>query len=184
MYWYNNIKQTALLSIGAVCFFFSCDNPIDDTVEQNSSLYFDIPGYFENQINDLSKSNPLVLKQVFDNDGSEKKEIHISNWNTELSSFMSIDLNKPAYAGHIVKDSADNVVNYKFTNNDLDLNSVQIIYQENMPIQITIDKTTKNMLYQTDEKLVYIADSLYSVQKLQKVIWMNPNNYKIIGLIK
>lgn len=184
MYWYKNIKRTALLSTGAVLFFFSCDNPINTVVEQKNSTYFDMPAYFQSQINNLTKANPLVLKQVVDNDGEEEKEMHISNWSTELSSFTTIDLNKPAYVGYIIKDSTDNIVNYTFTKEDLDLNSVQIVYKNNTPIQITIDKTTKNILYQTDEKLVYISDSLYSVQKLQKVIWMSPSNYKIIGFIK
>jgi len=43
---------------------------------------------------------------------------------------------------------------------------------------------TKNILYQTTEKLSYFPDSLYLIEKDQKVRLMAKNKYKVQGLIE
>lgn len=184
MYWFTKtiikIKTCSLISLGIGCFFVSCDTPSQNKV---NTRYFDIPTYFEKQILEFQKNNPLVIKTVSTNEETEEKELHIDNWNNELSAFLAMDINKAAYQGYIEVDSLENEVKYISTNENLELKYIRIVYKNNQPIEVEIEKMTKNFLYQTDEKLHFYSDSLYSIQKTQKVIFMNPNGYKITGLI-
>lgn len=187
MYWYINLKnirkRSALLAIGAAVFLMGCESTTDKAVAKQT-IYFNIPGYFEDQVTQLQKLNPLVLKTVYTNEISEQKELKIASWNSELSSFLSVDLNKPAYQGYIVKDSSDNIVNYTFTKDKADVSKVTIKYKDNTPVEFEITKQVKNFLYKTDEKLIYQTDKNYSIEKSQKVILLGANDYKIIGEIK
>lgn len=187
MYWFpkNKISKinTALMSFGAVIFFVSCESA-NQTSNNREEKYFDIPSYFENQISRFQQEDPLVQKTVITNAESEQKELKIINWTNELSAFLAVDLNKPAYQGHIKKDSIGSEVKYSFSGKDVDLKTVRILYENKNPIKIEIDKKNKNFLYQTDEKLLYIKDSLYTIEKNQKPFLMKANSYKITGIIK
>lgn len=188
MYWYTNIKKNlrlAILStIGIASLLMSCEsNDLSENVA-NKSSYFDIPDYFDKQIAELQKNNPLVLKTVYTNQVSEEKELKIADWKSELSSFLTVDLNKPAYQGSILKDSVDNTVNYRFTSDKADISNVSITYENNIPTLFRIEKQTKNFLYKTDEILIYQPHKMYSINKSQKVILLGANDYEIKGEIK
>ena len=43
---------------------------------------------------------------------------------------------------------------------------------------------TKNMLYENTEKLSYFPDSLYLIQKKQRVRLLGTDTYRISGLFK
>ncbi|XHR93010.1 hypothetical protein ACFJIV_22110 [Mucilaginibacter sp. UC70_90] len=48
---------------------------------------------------------------------------------------------------------------------------------------ILIYNHTKNLLYETNEKLSYFPDSLYLIQKTQHVKLMGRNDYKVQGTL-
>ena len=188
MYWYTKIKKlnrlAVLFPIGLASLLSSCESKdLKSSVDTNST-YFDIPLYFGEQISALQKRNPLVLKTVYTNQVSEEKELNIGDWNIELSSFLTVDLNKPAYKGYIIKDSIGNVVNYKITDDKAEVSKVTITYDNNIPSQIEIAKQIKNFLYRTDETLIYQPNKMYSIKKSQKVIILGTNDYEIKGEIK
>jgi len=177
--------MATLLFFGVVHFFVSCESPakqIDS--DSTSQSFFNIPGYFEEQVKELNKVNPLVLKTVATNQEDEQKEIHISNWDIELSSFLAVDLNKAAYIDEIVKDSTNNTVTYSLPNDKFDLNKVTITYSDGEPRIFEVERRTKNMLYETKEKLRYEKDKSYRIEKDQKVVFLGQHNYLIKGDIK
>jgi len=189
MYWYTNIKKskkiTTLIFFGVVHFFVSCESPAKQLNADNAKQsFFNIPGYFEEQVQKLNNSNPLVSKTVATNQEDEQKDVHISNWDVELSPFLSVDLNKVAYLSEIVKDSTDNSVTYSLPNDKFDLNKVTIIYNDGKPSVFEVERTTKNMLYETREKLRYEEGKSYRIEKNQKVILLGLHNYLITGDFK
>lgn len=187
MYWHTNLlkkqKTIALFTIGAIVFFQSCSSSNSEKQIQGET-FFDIPQYFSKEIERLTNENPLVTKEVHSNAESETKDLHIKDWGNELSPFLNIDLNKEVYQNIIVKDSTHDTVHYSFLDNDVDLKSVRLIYQEGEIALIEIETKTKNLLYESDEKLHYSKGKKYSIEKVQKVKVLGQNEYKIIGQIE
>jgi hypothetical protein len=181
MYWYKPTKSLRLILAGTlVTFFCACKPEIKET--GGSLKYFDLKGYFNADSARLTKLNKPVLKTVQHNGVAESKKVLIKNWGAELSLFIGSDINKPAW-----KDS------YKITST-----TTTLIYQAKEPDLLTreiiINKTgtdkvkwimiinhAKNMLYETKEKLIYFPDSLYKIEKLQKVRLMGDNRYDVTG---
>lgn len=185
MYWFINSNRlkflTAVILFTAVT--LSCNSR--NTSQQNNLSnikHFDIPNYMQNEIDSLQNLNPLIHKTVIKDTVEETRSLHIKNWDTEFSSFKSIDLNKPAYSEYIKVDTIENVLEYSFENADLDLSCVRIsLDQDGNPHMISIQKKIKNNLYKTSELLVYEKSKFYMVEKDQDVKVMGQNYYKVLG---
>lgn len=173
--------KTAIAVAIAVA-LWSCDTSGRTDVQDQTVRYMDIPGYFQSEIQQLQQVQPTIVKTVKKDTVSESKTIQIDNWQTELSSFTNIDLNKPSYQGYIIKDSADRIITYTFTKPDLDLSKVEIQYNEQQqPTTLRIHRTTKNSLYNTEEVLFYDKNKKYSLEKKQSVRILGDNYYFIEG---
>lgn len=188
MYWYikriTNSKITLMVVLtSTIAFFISCSNSTSNH-EKEHSLEFDLPSFFNREVKLLNSAKPIVKKTVEKDGISESKELTIADWERELANFLSVDLNKPAYQGYVKKDSFQNNVMYTIANSTLDLTSVQIMYKSNKPISFIIKKSSKNLLYQTDEILKYNKGIGYSIDKTQKVKGLNKQHYKISGIIE
>jgi len=173
--------KTAIAVAIAVA-LWSCGTSGRTDVQDQTVRYMDIPGYFQSEIQQLQQVQPTIVKTVKKDTVSESKTIQIDNWQTELSSFTNIDLNKPSYQGYIIKDSADRIITYTFTKPDLDLSKVEIQYNEQQqPTTLRIHRTIKNSLYNTEEVLFYDKNKKYSLEKKQSVRILGDNYYFIEG---
>lgn len=161
------------------CALFSCVSTDSATKERVKLL--DLPSFFQSEIKRLKETNPTITKTVRKDSLSEVKQIKIENWDTELASFVAIDINKPAYDGYVHIDSVDNLVTYTVTNPDLDLSCIQIQYKNGKVNDIIIERKVKNSLYNTTEFLEYRKNDSYTVEKNQSVIAVGDNYYKIEG---
>lgn len=144
----------------------------------------DIPAYFQAEISRLTAADPVVIKTVKKDDIEETKELKVGSWENELSSYLSIDLNKPAYIGLLKKDSTDNKVTFTISNPNIDISLVEIGYEQGEPVAFTIKRTVKNSLYQTEETLNYKRNESYSLDKTQSVVALDDNHYYIEGRFK
>ena len=184
MYWF--IKNNRLKYLTAVILFtavtLSCNST--DSVENNNLAvkHFNIPAFIQHEIDSLKQLNPLIQKTVFKDTVEETRSLQIKNWENEFSSFKSIDLNKSAYADFIKVDTLQNVLEYSFSDPDLDLSCVRVSLDQNgNPQMISIQKKVKNNLYKTSEILVYEKSKFYMVEKNQDVKVMGQNYYKVLG---
>lgn len=166
--------------------FFSCSSPAPQQhVNGIQQELFDIPSFIQQQIDSLKQANPTINKTVIKDMQEETKALPIKDWESEFSSFKAIDLNKPAYAGFIDIDTVDGVLEYNFTNPDLDLSCVRIAFDDQGKVKmLSVDKHVHNTLYQTSEFLVYETGNFYIVEKNQKVLLMGDNYYKVQGNLK
>jgi len=158
-----------------------CDAPQGKSGKGLQAAYADIPGYFRLEIQRLESARPTVEKTVKTAGESASKTLQIADWETELSSFAAVDLNKPAYGGYIKKDSAANLVTYTFTKPDIDLKKVEIRYDGQQPVAFRIHRSVKNSLYETDEVLFYDSNEKYSLEKKQSVRVLGDKYYFIEG---
>jgi hypothetical protein len=152
------------------------DGPAKDTM-----AFFDIKGYFRTDSIRLSKLNPLVNKTVVHNQAAETQKVNITNWGTELSLFSESDINKPAWKTSYDIDTSEDLLIY--TANDPALKTRKIIIKKDgeKVKWILIFNHTKNILYENIEKLSYFPDSLYEIQKKQRVRILGTDTYKISG---
>ena len=171
---------TAVILVTAA--FYACGNNEQQAKLSTQEKLFDLPNYFNKEIDSLSSLNPEVNKTVRKDDSEETKRLKIKDWAVELSSFKAIDLNKPAYTGFVKVDTVDAVIQYHFTNPELDLSCVRIQLDTNgHPKMISVEKQVKNTLYRTSEFLVYEKNKFYLVEKNQQVKVMGDNYYRVQG---
>ncbi|OCX51359.1 hypothetical protein BEL04_15115 [Mucilaginibacter sp. PPCGB 2223] len=153
-----------------------------DVKQSNGTLkYFDLSGYFKAEAARLSKKAKPVVKTVSYNGQAETKNILIRNWPRELDLFSSSDINKAAWKdSYNIAKAGDSVV-YTAIDTNLHTRKMVIRFSRGRLSGVAITNFTKNMLYQTGEKLIYYPDSLYYIEKHQHVKLLGANNYQISG---
>ncbi|WP_345947828.1 hypothetical protein ABDD95_13325 [Mucilaginibacter sp. PAMB04274] len=157
----------------------------DIHVSAGQKRYFDLAKFIHTDSARLSKAQTAVLKTVVQNNSApQTKRIKITNWGQELNLFAASDINKPAWRdSYKIVKGGDSVV-YTALQQDLTTRRMVVYGTPGKVKKISVDNFTKNMLYQTTEHLVYYPDSLYEIDKLQKVRFIGSNRYLIIGKIK
>jgi hypothetical protein len=182
MYWYSSPfkKFTFLVAgLGLLAGIQSCNK--DSRAATDTMKFFDLKGYFTADSIRLTKSNPLVTKTVTHNKISETKKVHIPNWGNELSLFFSSDINKPAWKASYNVQATNDFLIYKAKDPALKTRDIIIKRAGGRVKWILIFNHTKNILYETVEKLSYFPDSLYLIQKTQKVRLLGTDTYNIRG---
>jgi hypothetical protein len=183
MYWYKSKSlYRAVLIAGISCSAIlpACNPDIKDT---GSALkYFDLKGYFYADSARLTKLNRPVLKTVIHNGVSQSKKVHISNWGTELGLLVGSDINKPAWKDSYTVQTTPTTLIYAAKYPELQTQNIIINKADNKVKWIMIINHTKNMLYETKEKLTYFPDSMYMIEKVQSVRLLGSNRYDIKGI--
>ena len=187
MYWYKSRRFLNLAFTFALLpgFIISACKP--DIKETGAGLkYFDVKGYFAKDTAALQRLNKPVVKTVSHNGVSESKTVHIADWGQELNFFVASDINKPAWRNSYTIVDNDDFLIYRAKDPELQMHQMVIkkAKEKGKILWILIFNHTKNILYQTTEKLTYYPDSLYEIEKDQHVRLMGNNHYKITGLIQ
>jgi hypothetical protein len=106
------------------------------------------------------------------------------NWQNELSLFIGSDINKAAWRNSYKIMENKSSISYHAI--DTNLRTREILIKKDMsgkPEHILIKNISRNHLYESSEILVYIRDSLFSIDKNQKVLFMGKNSFKINAII-
>jgi hypothetical protein len=182
MYWFKYLR--AFVALLTCTLGLAACRP-DVQVSTGSKRYFDLKAFITADTARLNKLRPEVTKSVKHNtDKAEEKRITIHNWGRELDLFLASDINKPAWRdSYKIQNAGDSVV-YTALFPQLVTRRIAIQKINGVVKKITVNNFTKNLLYQTTEHLVYYPDSLYVIDKLQKVKIIGSNRYLITGKIK
>jgi hypothetical protein len=179
MYWYKPNTILSGLSLLLISGLFSCKPDI----QTGGSLYFDLKGYFAHDCSKLTRQNPTVTKTAGYNANSQTKKLKIKNWEKELKLFSGSDINKPAWRqSYTTKADSDQII-YKATAPNVKTQLILIKQKAGKVKYIYILNHEKNILYENTEKLTYVPDSLYLIDKVQKVKFLGTNHYLIKGLV-
>ncbi len=161
--------------------FTSCK---PDLKENGAALkYFDLKGYFSHDTAHLNKQKLWVNKTVAHNGITETKKVRIDNWGREFDLFFGSDINKPAWKNSYTVTANDEFLIYKTKDPTLNTQEIIIRLDKQQVKWMLIFNRTYNHLYQTAEKLTYYPDSLYQIEKLQKVRFLGSNSYTIKGTL-
>jgi hypothetical protein len=151
---------------------------------------FSIQQFISNEIDSLSKYNPMIVKNIKLNDKTTTDTILTNEydrqaWENELTIFSSLDVNKPAL-----------VDNYALIDSVAGENSIMIIraLKSGMKTRETLVFTNKqnghvnkieieflddNMIYQSAKHLVYYPGKGYAIHTTQDVLMNKPDDISI-----
>ncbi|WP_316830200.1 hypothetical protein [Pedobacter aquatilis] len=171
-----------LISLVFVLGFMACKRQEEKT--NTGLLYFDVNGYFKEEANRLSKTKPIITKEVAINGVPEQKRLQINDWTKELAIFSNADINKASWKGSFKVEKDGNLESYISDNKKIPVKKV-LISKENQKVKsIEIIITSKNILYTSGDTLSYYPDSLYRISKHQKIRLLKLKNYQVTGKFK
>lgn len=147
----------------------------------DEDYYFSLKEYFINEANRLEKNNSAIYKEVTRNSATETKKIVISDWEVEFALFIDSDINKLSW-----KDSYETIEKLDTTfyiskDSLLRTEKIVIVKRDSEVIEVFVQNNVKNPLYKSREHLHYYTDSLYKIEKTQKVRVLGENKYTILG---
>jgi len=184
MYWCKSTIIHRLAFVAGIIFtglVVSCKPDIKETGAAIS--YFDLKGFIKTTAAQLTRLNRPVLKTMVHNGFSESKKVHIDNWERELSLFSGSDINKPAWKDSYDVHTTANAIFYKAKFPELETKEITINKNGDKVKWILIINHTKNLLYETKEKLTLVPDSMYRIEKTQHVRLLGTNTYDIKGVL-
>jgi hypothetical protein len=183
MYWYKKLPGNLFITAAAVL-FLCVSGCKPDIKETGAALkYFDIKGFFSSETARLNRSNIFVVKTVIHNNVTQSKKVYIDNWERELDLFIGSDINRPAWKDSYTITVAGDIIIYRAKDPKLKMHQMDIKKNKDKVKWILIFNRVKNPLYQTYEKLSYFPDSLYTIEKDQRVRLMGRNTYLVNGVI-
>ena len=146
---------------------------MEQVSEQNQ--YFDIKHFFQ------SESDRIVgtqfTKQLVLNGELETVQIDRTGIINDLKVFESADINKSAWVDKYQVDSTFSSgsltkVQYSGLDDKLQVKNIEIQFTDSTPRSIRILKSTKNLVYTSEQVLDYTTDSLYQIKSLQKALFL------------
>ena len=180
MYWFRSAAARFLPALMILFFVLHSCKP--DIKGNGAVNFFDLKKYYAAEAGRLSKQNPFIIKTVTHNGATETQKVHINNWAQELSLFSLSDINKPAWKESYSVEITDDFLIYKAKFPELKTREIIIKRLAGKVKWVLIFNRTKNLLYQTKEKLSYFPDSLYLIEKTQQVKLLGINRYAIKGI--
>ncbi|MFC3562559.1 serpin family protein [Pedobacter jamesrossensis] len=156
-------------------------NQREESKANTDLLYFDVKGYFANEIIRLNKLNPQVIKQVIVNGTSETKTVKIADWTKEFDVFINADINKASWKGSFKAESNSESEHYTSSSKKIPVKNMLVSKVDDKVKKIEIIIANKNILYTSGDTLTYYPDSLYHINKHQKIKLLSAKSYQIIG---
>ena len=167
----------------AVFFFITllaCKQPVENKATSKLN-YFDVKGYFNKEAARLTKLRPSVWKEVSVNQEKERKIIRISDWQQELAIFVDADINKASWKGNFKVVKTPDSELYTALNEKIPVKRVLIRKENNQVKGLEILIASKNILYTSQDTLLYYPGDRYRISKRQKIKLLNTKRYGIIA---
>lgn len=164
-----------------ICFLCGGCIKSEGKIQNQKIYYFNLKRFFESEIIRLNKQNPFIIKEVGRNKQLQKKIVKINNWATELSLFISSDINKAAFKESYNKDSTATKIIYSAKNMDLKTRKITIYLQNHKPVYVHIINYQKNYLFQSSENLIFYTNKSYLIKKKQKLLFSEFQVYEVKG---
>ena len=134
----------------------ACENSAQQTA---APVYYDVAGYVKNQIDALTRLQPLVTKRAQMGDETERQTTRAVNWGRELELFAQADINKPALRTSYAiarPDSLTYLYTLKPGEKNLTIRSliVQLDAATRQPRRIEATLISENSLYTSERAIV------------------------------
>ena len=154
--------------------------------KESPKEHFDIPGFFEKQVNELQAINPAVEKKINKDGKTETKTLENIDWKKELAPFFDVDINKPSW---IKSFSADTVfltsnrfeITYTANEDETPVKQVKLLFENNSCNFVQINKKSNNKLFSFYQELEYRKGEGYKINGYQSVKYAFDTSYEIIS---
>ncbi len=158
----------------------ACDIPNPHT-KPASPTYFDMKSFMEKEMEKLEGKS--LEKKITLNGKVEKVRLDNPDWKTELSEFISADINKPSYADkYLVESLKGGVKRYNAKETDLPIQFLELQELPNGGSAIFIEKRNDNILNNSSKKLMYRTDGIYSIRAFRHSLGGEPDTIQIEGI--
>ena len=173
----------------------SCTNP----AQQNQpNVYYDVLGFVQRQIAELSVQRPLVNKAVAINEKKNQQTTRDINWSRELELFIQADINKPALRSSYEVGRPDSLTyQYRLKKSEEHLAvrelTVQLDSLTHQPSRIEAILQTSNPLYSSERHLLLESGSIaghewqvkhYKLSGFQKLPYFDKNDFLVEGSVQ
>lgn len=173
--------KTILTTLAISGLLLSACQPSAEQVMETKDYYFSLKDYFTQEASRLQKANTSIYKEVTRNSETEAKEIVIANWELEFGLFIDSDINKLSWKeSYEIVEKQDSTF-YIQKDSTLETEKILIVRKDSLVTEVLVENSIQNPLYKSKEKLHYYTDSLYRIEKTQKVRVLGENRYTIIG---
>ncbi len=183
--------RSASLLLLLFLFLTACTNPAE---QDQLPVYYDVAGFVNEQIADLTARQPAVQKTVSVDDKQSQQTSAGIDWSRELGLFLQADINKPALRNSYRierPDSLTYVYTLKPTEETLTVRSltVQLTEPNGKPRRIEAVLQTDNPLYTSERRLLFEkmpgnASIHYSIKGFQQLAYMNKRDFTVDGRVK
>lgn len=161
--------------------FFSCNQPKEKEA-LTPNYYFSLQNYFTQEAQRLTLENPSVRKEVNRNQETESQTLTGIDWKKEFALFMNSDINKVSWKDAYDSQEKGDTLVYTSKEKNAKIQQIQIVRNPDKEVKsIFILNQVENDLYTSKEELFYSPDSLYQINKFQKVRFLGSNSYLITG---
>lgn len=174
------LKKYLVIVLALCC--FSCKPKADNT--NTTLLYFDVKDFFKKEAERLTKLNPTVEKLVSVDGSIERKTLKINDWEKELTIFANADINKAAWRGSFDIKKLNNVTHYYANDDKIPVKEISVEELNNQPETIIMVIRDKNILYTSNDTLIYKPNISYQIKKQQKIKFLDLKRYEILGVFK
>ncbi|MFI5219889.1 MAG: hypothetical protein ACHQNT_10410 [Bacteroidia bacterium] len=177
-------RQTNICFFLILFFFGSCKT---EPEEKASPVYFDLKSFFENEADKMQHQNFSLRKTILSGDTTESHLIDSVSWINEFKSFIECDINRKAWINSYRVDSviksSRTLVKYSAKDSTLDISTVQIIFQANVPVSIQVVKKNDKQFYAHFNYLHYVPEKYFIIDNWQKINFASTIHIKIEGEI-
>ncbi|MBA3647037.1 MAG: hypothetical protein H0W62_00560 [Chitinophagales bacterium] len=168
---------------------FSCTKPNTNIGYQK--LYFDLAGFFDEQVAQLYKDSLVAIKTSEINGVSDQHQMPWTDWKKEFSLFYGSEINKASYAGKYSIDTIHNAQNdsslkevqYKAKDINLRTQLLEVIFYKHTGKvkNIHIINHASNFLSGSDEELFYEVSQGYIIKTKTSMKLFGEDNFAVKG---
>ncbi len=177
--------MTRPLYILIVILLGSCSKDPAEAYYEDQRFYYDLPSFIVKQANNLNKKQQWVRKHVTKDGHSHIIERGNISWQEELDAFIESDINRPAWRGEFKVDTISlervYVITYKTENEQIPVKNLVVTIDKDTRqcLQVTVDRSTDNFLYSSDQSLFFTTGEGYMMKGKLSVSFLFDSEYSI-----
>jgi hypothetical protein len=171
-----------VVAISFLTLLAACGSKVDPSKPVDATPFFDVKGFFQNEIKRLTEGGTKIEKTVTVRGQSETKVIEKADFAQELALFVSSDINKPAWRDkyRIEKTAGRSLESFFATDDDLKTKRIDIFrFPPNGVTQIQILNSDESSITESQQSLKYDIGVGYSIETFQKFFGSDSSKTKI-----
>ncbi len=176
-----------LLLLG--CFWLGCEQlpESESTLAKGEKPFFDLKGFFRQEINQLDSLQPRLRKTVRLDGSEETKILDTLDYDSELQVFLDSDINRIAWIDRYSTDSIRRArrlqrLVYRAKSEDLKTKLLAITFDSAGEVDlIRVRNNADSPTYQLEQRLRYKVDSGFVIQTRQEIT-LSPAKKMYVGV--